>query len=1541
MEIGQEQYVQEPPPPAVALQMAPGRSMHPPPPPKPVVTMPLAPSSQPADVPPPPEPIRALGKKSSNKMPPAPPLSVQRAGVYCRVPTPPSNKWRCFVLSFLSCKELCCEHTQVIQCQWTRWLDANVGDAIFELLAIICLWSVCVHGMSVDPCVCRSLGRRMTRSSMDLFASLKPHVTLGFEHPCVPTPYRARCDLARGSCSVCGPCSAHENVVPGVCVRSDWPICDSVCDQGVVNGSGHLLDNVCDWPRSYRARMFHDQPYWATQLLGGGKFSATKAGTRSGAQRRWELARAEVALEHQKDTSSVDDMKRFRALTVNVESFRMHIGDVLNLDAELVAITEHKVSDADVVHVQKDLEERGWQACFQGTRGPDARCGSGGVALMVRQPWRIVQQSHPSIDEWCEEARAIFARVHDGTGKLICYCLATYGFSDKRKHAEEAANLYNALAEVFATFSGEPFILLGDLNEVPGALNGIDRLTACGLAVDAFERADPVTRATPTHIGGRQLDRVYMSTCMASRLRKVEVLEKVFPTHAAVRVEYMRGGDIVPLPRARIVLPFPKKGKVTGQLVNWRVGHGAWQEACDSDDLDAMLGRWTERWETYLVALHGEITTCSGRALDHETNGTSARAPAAAASKALSVEQRQLVNTYNQVCALHRQYVDCEHDDWDEYADWQSKKASVVRRLRKLHDMEVASDDSALIGVKQELQKRVYKEREERRRSQLEEWRTKMQSREHAVRYIKGDQFKQLAFVQHPTSGEIVYDLRDADALLTDFWTKVALPKHATIENIDSEMKNLVATLFPQTEMTSPSLSLTVTALRDRIFGLKNKSAAGPGGWHPTDVKQLPDQALVELLHLFHTCLKQRNTPAAWKQVYVTYLQKKNDWAPKHLRPISVAPLLWRLLSGLIAKRVSGIVEPALERCQCGGRPGMGTGGAISRLKEALDTARRHGRTLHILQLDVEKCFNNLSVPCGLSILQRIGVGEDVVGLLRKHLSETEMRNRFVAGQLGKAWKPPRGLPQGDPMSVALANLILSLIVRKVGLGSPKGKVDAVMYLDDLVLWADDKKDLHAMMTRVLHRLSQLGLSLNDSKCVYCSTVRGDSYTLPTGTVLQAAPTIDMLGCDVVAFATEECNDGRIVDRSKKAVARLQRIAHIPGDMRYRADLAAILAGPLWRYEPFGRPLECATGERDVWDAIHAKQRVPPEEATEVVYAVLTRGHAIYPPWVKLHSAVLSWRRAFTDQPLAKCWSDKTYVDIAHTLLGEIKSFAAELSVHMAGFRMTHAGKGFDLKMLTETIGDFGHRFRGFVRSVLIRQLADRRKEFKGLEDGACTSGKALQWRVERSVAHLHALRRWHTGSYLCRERHWRHSRGQIDPRCMACGETYETVEHIFGCKGWAFPAPPFPVPEVTIRTGLLPRSFSEEGQELDDESWAKFRAWQHAVAGKLVERDVRLSESGPPLRTVKKRLTCKQKPPIAYMHGKVSKVSGTGTRTQGGWNRKTYTADENGAYSYGGHRMVPLGDDRLQCDRCKRTTSRTWLKKFFQCKGPCVGTSA
>eukprot|EP00971_Amphidinium_carterae_P075138 1485157-Amphidinium_carterae.1 len=92
---GPELCVQEPPPPAVTLQMVPVHSMHPPPPPKPVATQPLASCSQSAGIPPPPPPVRALGVGSSNKMPPAPPLSVQRAGVYCSVPTPPSNKWRC------------------------------------------------------------------------------------------------------------------------------------------------------------------------------------------------------------------------------------------------------------------------------------------------------------------------------------------------------------------------------------------------------------------------------------------------------------------------------------------------------------------------------------------------------------------------------------------------------------------------------------------------------------------------------------------------------------------------------------------------------------------------------------------------------------------------------------------------------------------------------------------------------------------------------------------------------------------------------------------------------------------------------------------------------------------------------------------------------------------------------------------------------------------------------------------------------------------------------------------------------------------------------------------------------------------------------------------------------------------------------------------------------------------------------------------------------------------------------------------------------
>ena len=153
---------------------------------------------------------------------------------------------------------------------------------------------------------------------------------------------------------------------------------------------------------------------------------------------------------------------------------------------------------------------------------------------------------------------------------------------------------------------------------------------------------------------------------------------------------------------------------------------------------------------------------------------------------------------------------------------------------------------------------------------------------------------------------------------------------------------------------------------------------------------------------------------------------------PGDLRPITVFPSLWRVYAKLRARQATEQLAARLSPHQYGAMPGCSVEDLVMQIKLSIDTIlKQHGQA-HGLQVDIMKCFNGLDHDAALYVLQRLGLPPDMAQLWNAQYQRHLTHHRFSGSLLGQAYAPPRGIAQGHPLAVLMANAILSLVPRTI-----------------------------------------------------------------------------------------------------------------------------------------------------------------------------------------------------------------------------------------------------------------------------------------------------------------------------------------------------------------------------------------------------------------------------------------------------------------------------------------------------------------------------
>ena len=180
-------------------------------------------------------------------------------------------------------------------------------------------------------------------------------------------------------------------------------------------------------------------------------------------------------------------------------------------------------------------------------------------------------------------------------------------------------------------------------------------------------------------------------------------------------------------------------------------------------------------------------------------------------------------------------------------------------------------------------------------------------------------------------------------------------------------------------------------------------------------------------------------------------------------RPITCFPLMWKLLTGVIAEEMYNYLEreKILPEEQKGCKRGIrGTKDQLLIDKTVLKDCKKRHTNLSIAWIDYRKAFHLVPDNWVNEYMEIFGIAENLKTFLQKSMQQWRLSLTANGEDLGEV-KFKRGIFEEDsllPLLFVLSMVPLSLILKKVNLcykwGKTEYKLNHLLFLDDLKLYA-------------------------------------------------------------------------------------------------------------------------------------------------------------------------------------------------------------------------------------------------------------------------------------------------------------------------------------------------------------------------------------------------------------------------------------------------------------------------------------------------------
>ena len=251
---------------------------------------------------------------------------------------------------------------------------------------------------------------------------------------------------------------------------------------------------------------------------------------------------------------------------------------------------------------------------------------------------------------------------------------------------------------------------------------------------------------------------------------------------------------------------------------------------------------------------------------------------------------------------------------------------------------------------------------------------------------------------------------------------------------------------------------------------------------------------------LFSACLSTSTFPSAWKTSVITPLVKdaKKERTMNNIRPISLQSCLGKLLTRLLAHRLSAILQrhPILNPSQTGFILGGTTMKCVDELLDAWDWSRNGGHEFYTILYDIKQAYDSVQAPVLARALRRLHLPAGFIALVVDSLTDLTSCVRTPYG-VTRSFAVQRSIRQGDPLSGLLFVLLMDALHDGLDLNPftlgrhgcrlafPTGDVEVASlgYADDSAALTNSLPDLQVQNDWVQYFMQFNSMCLNPSKC--------------------------------------------------------------------------------------------------------------------------------------------------------------------------------------------------------------------------------------------------------------------------------------------------------------------------------------------------------------------------------------------------------------------------------------------------------------------------
>ena len=297
-----------------------------------------------------------------------------------------------------------------------------------------------------------------------------------------------------------------------------------------------------------------------------------------------------------------------------------------------------------------------------------------------------------------------------------------------------------------------------------------------------------------------------------------------------------------------------------------------------------------------------------------------------------------------------------------------------------------------------------------------------------------------------------------------------------------------------------------------KLQKLNPRKAMGPD-MIPTKLLKLAAPFIsYPLADIYNRSIIEKKFPVAFKHAHVTPLPKVSRPTVKDFRPISMLPVLGKILEQLVLDKMRNELTTCYSPRQHAYRP---QGSTTTALVDIHDTITRLLDTktttaVRILCIDLSKAFDCLQINRLINYLASKGVCSAFLEWLLSYLTGRSFRVSTM-DVYGPCVVVPSGVPQGS----VLGPTLFAAFMGSISFSEVKD-VTAVLYADDVTFIENFDSSCCSKTLLSLNyiegKFKRAGLKLNTSKCKDMVFARSTSFVLSDGQLVSDTDVLRILG---------------------------------------------------------------------------------------------------------------------------------------------------------------------------------------------------------------------------------------------------------------------------------------------------------------------------------------------------------------------------------------------------------------------------------------------